>query len=826
MELLRKHTKIAIDMYSKGLELDFIKEFAIEDIEKCCNEIERLGIEKNIYECDEVIQRELMQDTDTIEYLIKLKATGINFGKIKNLIKIIQQNGEKLIDYDIEKIIKVLQEIDEYRTIQYAYLKYFIDKIKTDLGKNVVIKNLRNFFMREELDLQDLNIEEIKLFTSPIFLSNNLIPRHNLKRVYELLVQNHELKRFILFLYLNKLELPLNIEHYEKINEATKEIHESIKKISKMINNENLYRLLLRWMNNECALYDLKIIESKIGNVNKTELENIVSSRSEYINFIFGNKISRMKLEQIETNKEELIINAIRNNKKRFLNLIEEHQEEFLSIPYSSILYEKEFYMEYFNINSLNIKNLKDLQFMNKRNYIETLQKGNYTFNEIKTLYDSRSENYYKLYNYLLDLKIDERLLRIKQIINKGKLDINIADDEIEKLAQKIKVKSLYNWLEQDFYRIQDIKPNDAIRLLINYDDISKFIGEMKNKKELMYVLRNKERIREYKNLQEIKDNIETIDEYWNELVQLMDFSQEFIEKNRSNINEFLLENGAELAIKYYRGRESKHAKQSYKLIIKAELMGEFRKLKYHTDDLQKELNFALDEYQIKEWMSNTSMKDNEIEIGEYDDFYSTMVLGEEPMSTCLSYEHGMYNRCLLACFDSNKKILYAKVDGKIVARAMVRLTKGTYQNTNVMQSLSFVDVENDNVSIKADTNEMLTVFLERPYISGISEELSCKVKSMFINLLEDKAKKMGALLVLSNAYKEYKKEKYIYTRYYMYISKSKAGTQYLDSLDGQATVSDEGQYKSNNFLIWLQSRSSERYRNKGHRCSLKFGER
>ena len=36
-----------------------------------------------------------------------------------------------------------------------------------------------------------------------------------------------------------------------------------------------------------------------------------------------------------------------------------------------------------------------------------------------------------------------------------------------------------------------------------------------------------------------------------------------------------------------------------------------------------------------------------------------------------------------------------------------------------------------------------------------------------------------------------------------MYISKSKSSSQYLDSLDGQASVTDEGQYKVNNFLIW-----------------------
>lgn len=39
-------------------------------------------------------------------------------------------------------------------------------------------------------------------------------------------------------------------------------------------------------------------------------------------------------------------------------------------------------------------------------------------------------------------------------------------------------------------------------------------------------------------------------------------------------------------------------------------------------------------------------------------------------------------------------------------------------------------------------------------------------------------------------------------TRFDVFISKSKAGAQYLDSLDGEATTSVEGSYKTNSFLV------------------------
>ena len=376
----------------------------------------------------------------------------------------------------------------------------------------------------------------------------------------------------------------------------------------------------------------------------------------------------------------------------------------------------------------------------------------------------------------------------------------------------------MYNWIEQDFAHIQGLLPNDALNILINYDYIKRFIPEIKQKNELLYLLRNKEKIVKFKHLQGIKDSIENIDSSWNKLIEVLELSEKFINKNIKNIKEFLLNNGAEIALTYYRQLQSNSQRKSYKLIVKSELMGEFTKLKYYTNDLDKEINYELKQYQIDEWTKNNiRIQDGNIEVKEYDDFYHTMILGVEPMHTCLSYINGTYNRCLLACFDSNKKILYARIDGQIVARAMIRLTKGTYKNIKSSQTLEFVDLENlenlenveDVVNTKKSTNERLTIFLEKAYIYGISDKLKQKIEKMFIKVVENKANKMNAVLVLSDYYSKQVIENYISTRYYMYISKSKAGSQYLDSLNGQASVSDEGQYKANNFLIWKTSEQS-----------------
>jgi len=64
------------------------------------------------------------------------------------------------------------------------------------------------------------------------------------------------------------------------------------------------------------------------------------------------------------------------------------------------------------------------------------------------------------------------------------------------------------------------------------------------------------------------------------------------------------------------------------------------------------------------------------------------------------------------------------------------------------------------------------------------------------------KAEKMGAMLVISNSYAIIAGDDLTRTLFHVYISKSKAGKQYLDSLNGSAAASDEGGYRSNNFYI------------------------
>ena len=99
--------------------------------------------------------------------------------------------------------------------------------------------------------------------------------------------------------------------------------------------------------------------------------------------------------------------------------------------------------------------------------------------------------------------------------------------------------------------------------------------------------------------------------------------------------------------------------------------MGQFYKLKYFAGDLQREIRYPVSEMQESFWKKNLSLARGAFWAEEVDDFYHTLRLGELPHSTCLSYRTGSQRECLLAAFDSNKKIVLVKKDEAVVARAV-----------------------------------------------------------------------------------------------------------------------------------------------------------
>ncbi len=215
--------------------------------------------------------------------------------------------------------------------------------------------------------------------------------------------------------------------------------------------------------------------------------------------------------------------------------------------------------------------------------------------------------------------------------------------------------------------------------------------------------------------------------------------------------------------------------------------------------------------------MKNLYEEKGSLRVWEEDRLLPVMKMGEVPSRTCLSYVDGVYNRCLLASHDSNKKVLYVSWNGNIVMRAAIRLTKGMYGDANRKSShmqpqLEFVDLTQKETTDNApeiNSKELLVLFLERHYESGLPQSMVGETMDMIFRLMKRKAAQLGAYLVMSMGYKTWQPKEMACSDFSMYISKSKAGEQYLDSLNGSNTVEKEGSYKKNKFLVCVKNNSA-----------------
>ena len=294
--------------------------------------------------------------------------------------------------------------------------------------------------------------------------------------------------------------------------------------------------------------------------------------------------------------------------------------------------------------------------------------------------------------------------------------------------------------------------------------------------------------------------------EEWKYLANAFAFSKDFIAENRERIIRFILEDGAHIMKIYCESQPEK--RDDLRRLVSAELMGRFKELKYYQDDLSHEIDYPVTEWQKKVWMENSREEQGELAVWEEDGLLPIMQMGVKPYETCLSYIGGMYNQCLLACHDANKKVLYLSYRGTVVLRAAIRLTKGAYNDVagNKQPRIHFADLMADEAKNHAGyeekEQEYLTLFLERAYIAELPERLRYNAYQLMLRLLKRKAKDMNALFAVSTSYQESLGDELIPFYYFMYISKSKAGEQYLDSLGGNNCVDAECSYKRGKFLM------------------------
>lgn len=795
IEVIKRHLAERNMLKTAGLSLCYLEKKGEEKCVRAAEAIIQNEVMDVIPSLWEQVCLYMMEDPETITYLGNLKKEGCELNAYRFQRILLDAGTDKVSDFSYEQVKAVYFDPLVTDGTAYSYMKYYGEQNVSKEEKEQLVKSIA--MCMEVLDFEKAGEKDHMLLVNPVFSSELLLDLlenvNNLK-----ILQDQGLMELVNTLAGYEAEIQsLNQKQFDQMKERPVEILEKLRIVTGYIPKDKLTDGLNLWLWNEALYEDLCKLERAF--TDGADPAEVFSSKVSYVNTLYQNPLSKISLSSLSVEKSELLLYAITQKKKAFLNLINGEPELFYDLLNASMLLKKEMYQEYINLNTLNRKNLKDsadLILSNDR--FELLAKREHTFEELKLLCTAK-EAVIRLYEQLT-CKCDERLLVLRELIKRECVPYSFWKGQIEPLAAALSQKPLSRWIREDFWNIPDLSYGTALWLLVYREQLKGMEKEITMEQQALYLLKDLALVKECDSLSELKEKLILGDVSWRLLKEKLSFSEEFVQNNAARIGNFLFVGGAEIMETFLERQPSKI--EEIRRLVTAELLGKFDELKYPSGDLMREIDFEVSEEAEKEWKKDRTFTRGNLVLKEETGLLPVMQIGEVPSYSCLSYRSGLNSDCLLSCFDSNKKFFFIRKNGQVVFRAMIRLTKGSYLGDRMRKKIQFADLSGAGKP-KEEEGEESVLFLERYYEKNLTnEEMDQAVYLVFV-AAKEKAKKLGARLVLSCYYQDdVKTKEYIKSNYYLYISKSKNGSQYLDSLYGEASVSDSGDYSSNIFLL------------------------
>lgn len=801
-----KHLSLLTRMENSGLKSRLTGKFPEDALDQACERVETFQLQDRLRAGDDnaQIQKELVRTPEFAMLYRALCDHAADDEAISGMLQSAAACGEQLTQYPKEWVLAAAVT-DLPPSLRLYYMKFYLPFIKYEEEEQAIIDNLNAFPAAEREELPKLTDTQRDMMRQP-FLGPYLFNWHDNERTaLELLEQNRPLQRVLTLLYRQEVTLDLDTERIKDLRWVEMA---DVMKFRRLLaafeyDTEDLDAFFEQWLENHAGQYDLNWFISRTAPLDKKQRQEILRNDLSYLNALYSGRL-HLDFSAIRRHQFPILTYAVQHGKKHFLDLVSEHSELFLSLGRYALLFEDKF-CEHCNLNSLTAKNLQACDTVERgSSYFDLLEDGRqYTFEEMWLLW-RQDEIYVRLYAMLTPLSVDRRLLTLRQLLKYGLLSRHMEDQELEQLARCLLEQPFSEWYRGAFGHIRGLTRRTAMRLLQKYEQLQAFIPELQSEADAIFVLNNGAVIAGQKNWTQVRAAVLTMDQDWLDLKQRFSFTDEFVEQYRESVTNFLLRGGSAMVRSLYgylQGNDK--AIEALRRIVQAELMGQFYALKYFANDLQREIRYPISEVQEAAWKRNLTLERGPFSAEEADDFYFTMRLGELPHSTCLSCWTGSQRDCLLAAFDSNKKMILIRKGEDIVARACIRLTKGAFQRPADFD-FSFADLAQEQPAGKMGaSDEMLILFLERIYTSGLNDEEAETAMKMAVSLVTQKAAAIGAVAVLARRYQDcYDRDQYIGSQFYVYISKSKNGQQYLDSMGGAAETSHKEQYTGAVFLV------------------------
>ena len=293
---------LTLNKYNLGLGL--LADFDMETILNFCAGLEEQKIPCTWYAGHPEIQKELISDERFFFYLDKLIEFITSVATINAFLKILHDNGETALDYPIHCLLNSMIVTTDDIDVFYDYIKNF--GIINDIEKQkIIVENLGLYNKLLSKPVTEVSESEKYFFMKPFLMKKNLIP-DNIDRVLTMLAHQTGLSFLIEFFYENDINVNLSIENYESFCVNPPEIHVKLKTLYEQLGKDNMTYLMKRWLENNCPYYDLEILCKTLKDLDGERLEDVLYSRSGYINLIYGSKINNISLSEIPNYKEDI----------------------------------------------------------------------------------------------------------------------------------------------------------------------------------------------------------------------------------------------------------------------------------------------------------------------------------------------------------------------------------------------------------------------------------------------------------------------------------------------------------------------------------------
>jgi hypothetical protein len=624
-----------------------------------------------------------------------------------------------------------------------------------------------------------------------------------------------------------KIEAISNIDNTEKLLTSLKELQE----ITGSKTLANVLRAMFTRSFDVKDIFALKTRVRKEDTVALKQLRKVTSPLKYYfelLEFVYGNRFPQLfaVLNKQDLNLTwfeplaELLMYALRKNKKAFIKLItqevavlkelsEQHHNSGDRMPNPVLCHP--YLWSRVNLNAVNKKELYQLKDIT---FNENLEIPDQTITPQEFIYLADAPHFHRrVYPHLKIDRVDDRLRVIKELPASlpWPYQKNMSSPDIlKKTAYLISEKPLSKWI-QDNIPVKNYSKGKLLTLLIFRDEIGHLIDQVQDEADIEFLLSIKDTLfAQYKDLLEAQRAWYQNNQQLANLLRKMEISKEFTAKYEKNIFRFASRGLIKVVNELSQILNGTQVQNLY-LLSKAYMAGQFEKVKFYGDDLDLEIGLKTTEAVKKNWQSDMVKTAKNLVAKETSDFETTLRIGEYPVRTCMNWSGGSYRNCLLANFDANKKILVGYKDNELVGRAIIRLTKGSENppsDSNKLRFRNIEEIENQEKSLLAgDKKEDLVLFLERPYFKHCSEEEEQKLMTMFIKIILEKARLLGARAVFASSYEEVLVKGNTncsgkIKKYHIFISYSKNGTQYLDSFNGQNSSKNEGSYVKDRLFV------------------------